>query len=76
MIETTFGENVNILEKAIKDFKIRAGLDSGMLKITDFTRNKQKDLAYNPMPDGTFLAVGMVSRKKQVSSVVPGLWEA
>jgi manganese-dependent inorganic pyrophosphatase len=80
------GENVEILQKALKDLKIRDGLDFAMLMVTDVVQGASRimmvdepveldDLPYNPMADGTFLAEGVVSRKKQLLPVVLGLLE-
>jgi manganese-dependent inorganic pyrophosphatase len=80
------GENVEILQKALKDLKIREGLDFAMLMVTDVVQGASRimmvdepveldDLPYNPMVDGTFLAEGVVSRKKQLLPVVLGLLE-
>jgi len=81
------GENVDVLEKALSDLKIKEGLDFAMLMVTDVVQGASRilmvdqpgeleDLPYNPIADGTFLAEGVVSRKKQLLPVVLGLLEA
>ena len=81
------GENVHVLEEGLKVLKTREGLDFAMLMVTDVVQGASRimlidppgelgDLPYNPLPDGTFLAEGVVSRKKQLLPVVLGLLEA
>jgi manganese-dependent inorganic pyrophosphatase len=80
------GENVQVLEDALKSLKIKEGLDFAMLMVTDVVQSASRiilvdppgelgDLPYSPLPDGTYLAEGVVSRKKQLLPVVLGLLE-
>ncbi len=80
------GENVHVLEDALKSLKIKESLDFAMLMVTDVVQSSSRiilvdppgelgDLPYNPLPDGTYLAEGVVSRKKQLLPVVLGLLE-
>jgi manganese-dependent inorganic pyrophosphatase len=80
------GENVQVLEDALKSLKIKEGLDFAMLMVTDVVQIASRiilvdppgelgDLPYSPLPDGTYLAEGVVSRKKQLLPVVLGLLE-
>jgi manganese-dependent inorganic pyrophosphatase len=63
------------------------GLDFSILMVTDVVRYSSRlllvnpppvldDLPYPPLADGTRLAEGVVSRKKQLLPVVLGLLEA
>lgn len=74
------------LNKALNDLKNKRGLDFAMLMVTDVVRGSSRlllasappaldGLPYPPQPDGTRLAEGMVSRKKQLLPVVLGLLE-
>ncbi len=80
------GENVHVLEDSLKSLKIKENLDFAMLMVTDVVQSASRiilidppgelgDLPYNPLPDGTYLAEGVVSRKKQLLPVVLGLLE-
>jgi manganese-dependent inorganic pyrophosphatase len=79
-------EHLEKLEKALKDLRMQRGLDFTMLMVTDVVGNASRlilvdappildDLPYLRKPDGTFMAEGVVSRKKQLLPVVLGLLE-
>lgn len=74
------------LTKALNSLKDRNGLDFTMLMVTDVVGNSSRllmvsapavleDLPYPRQPDGTRLASGVVSRKKQLLPTVLGLLE-
>ena len=74
------------LYKALDDYRDRRGLDYSMLMVTDVVRGSSRlllsseppalgDLPYPRQQDGTRLAEGVVSRKKQLLPVVLGLLE-
>ena len=74
------------LKKALRDLRERNGLDFSMLMVTDIVRGNSQlitdnsppameDLPYPPGNDGTRLAEGVVSRKKQLLPVIFGLLE-
>lgn len=74
------------LRIALKDLADRRGLDFAMLMVTDVVRGSSRlllteeipalgDLPYPKQQDGTRLAEGVVSRKKQLLPVVLGLLE-
>ena len=76
----------NKLNSALADLKNRKGLDFAMLMVTDVVRGSSRllysdvppildGLPYPPQPDGTRMAEGEVSRKKQLLPVVLGLLE-
>ena len=76
----------NKLNTALADLKNRKGLDFAMLMVTDVVRGSSRllysdvppildGLPYPPQPDGTRMAEGVVSRKKQLLPVVLGLLE-
>lgn len=80
------GEHLDSLREALTDLRDRRGLDMAMLMVTDVVRGTSRllltedhpilsDLPYPPQPDGTLLAGGVVSRKKQLLPVVLGLLE-
>ncbi len=80
------GEHQDDLNSALTDLKNRKGLDFAMLMVTDVVRGSSRllisgvvpildGLPYPPQPDGTRLAEGVVSRKKQLLPVVLGLLE-
>jgi manganese-dependent inorganic pyrophosphatase len=80
------GEHQDNLNNALTDLKNRRGLDFAMLMVTDVVRGSSRllisgavpileGLPYPPQPDGTRLAEGVVSRKKQLLPVVLGLLE-
>lgn len=79
-------EHQEKLITALADLKNRKGLDFVMLMVTDVVRGSSRllfsesppsldGLPYPPQPDGTRLAEGVVSRKKQLLPVVLGLLE-
>lgn len=79
-------DHLNDLNVALNDLKNRRGLDFAMLMVTDVVRGSSRllssgappildGLPYPPQPDGTRLAEGVVSRKKQLLPVVLGLLE-
>ena len=74
------------LTQALKALREQEGLDFAMLMVTDVVNSSSRllltdeppqlsDLPYPPQPDGTRLAEGVVSRKKQLLPVVLGLLE-
>lgn len=78
------GDHQESLLKALGELKESKGLDFAMLMITDVVRGSSRllmvnpppvleDLPYAPSPDGSKLAEGVVSRKKQLLPVVLGL---
>lgn len=79
-------EHQEQLYKALNDFRERRGLDFSMLMVTDVVRGSSRlmlsseppalsDLPYPRQSDGTRMAEGVVSRKKQLLPVVLGLLE-
>jgi manganese-dependent inorganic pyrophosphatase len=71
---------------ALATLRDKRALDFAMLMVTDVVRGSSRllltneppelsDLPYPPQPDGTRLAEGVVSRKKQLLPVVLGLLE-
>jgi manganese-dependent inorganic pyrophosphatase len=77
------GEKLHASLTALRD---KRALDFAMLMVTDVVRGSSRllltneppelsDLPYPPQPDGTRLAEGVVSRKKQLLPVVLGLLE-
>jgi manganese-dependent inorganic pyrophosphatase len=80
------GDHFNSLERALIDLRNRDGLDFAMLMVTDVVSGSSRllmtnepaelnDLPYPRQADGTRLAEGVVSRKKQLLPVVLGLLE-
>jgi manganese-dependent inorganic pyrophosphatase len=74
------------LQTALAALRDKRALDFAMLMVTDVVRGTSRllltneppelsDLPYPPHPDGTRLAEGVVSRKKQLLPVVLGLLE-
>ena len=74
------------LLEALNDLRQQRGLDFSMLMVTDVVGNTSRllsvnaplildDLPYPRQPDGTRLAQGVVSRKKQLLPNVLGLLE-
>jgi len=74
------------LNRALEDLREQKGLDFAMLMVTDVVCGSSRllvanqppvleDLPYPPQTDGTRLAEGVVSRKKQLLPVVLGLLE-
>jgi manganese-dependent inorganic pyrophosphatase len=79
-------EHLGSLTRALVDLRDRRGLDFAMLMVTDVVRGSSRllltddlpilsDLPYPRQPDGTRLAEGVVSRKKQLLPVILGLLE-
>lgn len=75
-------ERLDALTQALKSLRDSKGLDFAVLMVTDIVRGSSRllltdsspaildELPYPPMPDGTRLAEGVVSRKKQL---LPGI---
>ncbi len=75
-------DRLDVLNKALKSLRDTKGLDFAMLMVTDVVRGSSRllltdsspaileELPYPPMQDGTRLAEGVVSRKKQL---LPGI---
>lgn len=79
-------ESGDKLLSALNSIREKRALDFAMLMVTDVVRGSSRllltnemaelaDLPYPPSPDGTRLAEGVVSRKKQLLPVVLGLLE-
>jgi manganese-dependent inorganic pyrophosphatase len=79
-------EHLGKLNAALKAMRDKRALDFAMLMVTDVVRGSSRllitdeppelsDLPYPKQPDGTRLAEGVVSRKKQLLPVVLGLLE-
>jgi manganese-dependent inorganic pyrophosphatase len=75
------------LNQALDDLRKTTSVNFAMLLVTDVVRGSSRlllsnppsvldELPYQPLPDGTRLAEGVVSRKKQLLPVVLGLLEA
>jgi len=80
-------EHLQQLHKALCDLRDRRGLDFAMLMVTDVVRGSSRLLLTDDLPvlsempyprqaDGTFLAEGVVSRKKQLLPGILGLLES
>jgi manganese-dependent inorganic pyrophosphatase len=80
-------EHLPALREALEDLRQRRAADFAMLMVTDVVRGSSRlllakepillgDLPYPPQTDGTRLAEGVVSRKKQLLPVVLGLLES
>jgi manganese-dependent inorganic pyrophosphatase len=80
-------EHRRSLLKALEELRIKDGMDFAMLMVTDVVRGSSRilmvneppilqDLPYPRQPDGSRLAEGVVSRKKQLLPVVLGLVES
>ncbi|MDP2993776.1 MAG: DHH family phosphoesterase [Anaerolineales bacterium] len=79
-------EHLGSLKAALTVLRDKRALDFAMLMVTDVVNGSSRllltdeppqlsDLPYPPQPDGTRLAEGTVSRKKQLLPVVLGLLE-
>jgi manganese-dependent inorganic pyrophosphatase len=80
-------ERLELLNRALKTLRDSKGLDFAMLMVTDVVRGSSRllltdsspaileELPYPPMQDGTRLAEGVVSRKKQLLPGVLSLLE-
>lgn len=80
-------EHLSELSQALNELRESRGLDFSMLMVTDVVRSSSRllfsnppllldDLPYPPINDGTRIAEGVVSRKKQLLPAVLGLLEA
>lgn len=80
------GDYIPRLQEALKNLKNQKGLDFAGLMITDVVASNSRliftdappeleELPYRPMPDGTYVADGVVSRKKQLLPIVLSLLE-
>jgi manganese-dependent inorganic pyrophosphatase len=79
-------EHLEPLREALQELRERRSLDFAMLMVTDVVQGDSRllmvdaplvleELPYRPLPDGTRLAEGVVSRKKQLLPVVFSLLE-
>jgi manganese-dependent inorganic pyrophosphatase len=79
-------EHLERMKKALEELRERRGLDFVLLMVTDVVDDTSRmllvnappildSLPYLRQPDGTFLAAGVVSRKKQLLPVILGLLE-
>lgn len=79
-------ENIKALDLALEGLRESSGLDFAMLMITDVVRGSSRlllnnppgilqDLPYPKRADGTLLADGIVSRKKQLLPTILGMLE-
>jgi manganese-dependent inorganic pyrophosphatase len=80
-------EHLAALRQALQTLRQQRGVDFAMLMVTDVVSGSSRlltdnepailgDLPYPPQPDGSRLAEGVVSRKKQLLPVVLGLLES
>lgn len=80
------GDYIPRLQEALKNLKNQKGLDFAGLMVTDVVDGNSRliftdappeldELPYRPMPDGTYIADGVVSRKKQLLPIVLSLLE-
>lgn len=80
-------DHLENLRQALENLRIQRGLDFAMLMVTDVVDNVSRlitvnpppvlyDLPYLRQPDGTYLATGVVSRKKQLLPTVLSLLES
>jgi len=90
-VETTdlyqISDYVDALREALEGLKKENGLDFAGLMVTDVVESSSRlifvdappvleELPYEPLPDGTLLAAGVVSRKKQLLPILLSLLEA
>jgi manganese-dependent inorganic pyrophosphatase len=79
-------DHLKELNEALDELREKRGMDFAMLMVTDVVDNSSRlllvnappildDLPYPRQLDGTRLAAGVVSRKKQLLPVVLGLLE-
>lgn len=79
-------EHLEPVREALEHLRESKGADFAILMVTDVVKGSSRlvlanppealdDLPYPPLPDGTRLAEGVVSRKKQLLPVVLGLLE-
>ncbi|NMB63217.1 MAG: CBS domain-containing protein [Chloroflexi bacterium] len=75
------GEHINDLRKALEEYREIKEIHFAVLMVTDVVRGSSRilmanppaileDLPFNPTQDGTLLAEGMVSRKKQLVPII------
>ncbi|NMC47744.1 MAG: hypothetical protein GYA52_13035, partial [Chloroflexi bacterium] len=75
------GEHITDLRKALEEYREIKDIHFAVLMVTDVVRGSSRilmanppaileDLPFNPTPDGTLLAEGMVSRKKQLVPII------
>ncbi|MGB4595108.1 MAG: DHH family phosphoesterase [Anaerolineaceae bacterium] len=80
------GDYIPKLQEALKNQKNQKGLDFAGLMVTDVVAGSSRlifvdappeldELPYRPMPDGTYVAEGVVSRKKQLLPIILSLLE-
>jgi manganese-dependent inorganic pyrophosphatase len=89
-VETTdlyqIGEYIEPLKKALIGLNKEQELDFAGLMVTDVVEGSSRlifvdappvldELPYEPLPDGTVLAAGVVSRKKQLLPILLSLLE-
>lgn len=74
-------EHIEALRKALEEYRENKGNQFAVLMVTDVVRGSSRilmvnppaileDLPFNPAADGTLLAEGMVSRKKQLVPII------
>ena len=79
-------EHLDALRSSLESLRQRSALDFAMLMVTDVVGNASSLVMVNPPPvlydlpyprklDGTYLASGVVSRKKQLLPIILGLLE-
>jgi manganese-dependent inorganic pyrophosphatase len=79
-------DHIDELQEALLELRNSKGLNFAMLMVTDVVRGSSRllvanplpallGLPYKPQPDGTWVAEGIVSRKKQLLPVILGLIE-
>ena len=79
-------EYLDILKKSLIEMRESKGFDFAVLMVTDVVRGSSRllldnqpaifeDLPYEPNPDGTLMAEGVVSRKKQLVPAIMSLLE-
>jgi manganese-dependent inorganic pyrophosphatase len=79
-------DNLKALQNALESLRESRGLDFAMLMVTDVVRNSSRlllnnptavldDLPYPKRNDGTLMAEGIVSRKKQLLPTILGMLE-
>ena len=80
------GDYMGKLKVALKELKTQNGLDFAGLMITDVVKGSSRlifvdapaaleELPYTPLGDGSLLADGVVSRKKQLLPIILSLLE-
>jgi manganese-dependent inorganic pyrophosphatase len=77
-------DHLDVLKISLENLRSRRGLDFAMLMVTDVVDNASRLVIANPppvlyelpyirQPDSTYLASGVVSRKKQLLPIILGL---